>query len=308
MISRIKNKLGKSFVDLDLSKQSTVFISAMGRCGTTWLSNLINYKGQYRYIFEPFIPYKVQETVKFKYLQYFNSEEQRTELVASAKKILSGKFRNDWTDSTLSKHFFTKRLIKDIRTNLMLDWLLKVRPNMPTILLIRSPYSVIDSYKELGWGVEAGGNKSDFERIVSQKNLLSDFPKISNVLSKIDHGDNLSRLAFQWCVLYYVPLKQLSDTDYILVHYEDLLLAHESTLEGIFKYIKQDIDLASLMEKFEIPSVTNYRKVDFRIEKTQLIEKWKKSLSKNDINKINDIINKFELDYLYDKNGYPLKQ
>ncbi len=57
----------------------------------------------------------------------------------------------------------------------MLKWLSAIRPGMPILLLIRHPLSVIDSYKTLGWGIEAGGKTSDFDRIIEQKQLLQDF-------------------------------------------------------------------------------------------------------------------------------------
>ncbi len=304
--NRIKNKLKNNFIDIDSGNSSAIFIAGMGRSGTTWLSELINYKQNYRDIFEPFLPYKVPIANSFKYLQYLNQNNQDAQLINSAKTILSGKFRSNWTDVNRYRFITTKRIIKDIRANLMLKWLIQIRPGMPLLLLIRHPFAVIDSYKTLGWGIEAGGDTSDFDRIIGQNQLLNDFPIIQNNLIKIDKNDYFSKLLFQWCVLYYVPLKQLNSDDYKIVFYENLLLHPEKTLKDIFHYIGQRFDKNRILDIIQRPSITNYRKTDFTINPSDNIQKWKKSFIKSDIEKAHELIKKFDLDYLYDNDGFPL--
>ena len=166
--------------------------------------------------------------------------------------------------------------------------------------------AVIDSYKNLGWGIEAGGKASDFDRIIEQNQLLEDFPIISTNLKYIDTTDYISQLLYIWCVLYYVPIKQLSSSDYKIVFYENLLLDPEETLSNIFSYIGQKFDRKIVLDKIKIPSITNYRKTDFNIDSTEIIQKWKKSFTKNEIIKSKEIIKRFELDYLYDNDGFPV--
>ena len=172
---------------------------------------------------------------------------------------------------------------------------------------IRSPYSVIDSYKTLGWGIEAGGTKSDFERITEQNDLFKDFPLIKDIFNSIDKNDYISKIAFQWCTFYRVPLDQLDSAKYLLIHYEDLLLKPKETLSTIFEYTNIKGDISLVLQKIKNPSGTNYRNIDFDMDKDQLIEKWKNSLSSMVIDKINNIIKMFKLDHLYNKDGYPLK-
>ncbi|MBW1855726.1 MAG: sulfotransferase domain-containing protein, partial [Deltaproteobacteria bacterium] len=136
----IKRIPSRFFIDIYTGKDdSTVFISGMGRSGTTWLSELINYNNSYRDIFEPFHPHKVKETKIFKYNQYLNPKDQNPKLLNQANKILSGRFQSKWTDRNNKKIVATERIIKDIRTNLMLKWLKGIRPDMPIILIVRHP-------------------------------------------------------------------------------------------------------------------------------------------------------------------------
>lgn len=302
---RIKNRLKHIFIDLDISKDSTILISGMGRSGTTWLSELLNYNHSFRDVFEPFLPYKVEEAKNFKYLQYLDPSNNNTDLARSAKNILSGRLRSTWTDVNISKLIYTKRIVKDIRINLMLAWLKNIRPTMPIILILRSPYSVIESYKELGWGTEAGGKTSDYDRIISQNKILRNHPFLTKIIKSIDKDDHISKLAFQWCIFYYIPIKELSEKDYLLIHYEHLLLEPETALKKILNYINYNIEKDKLLDLLDKPSNTNYRKTNFNKDKNQLIEKWKISLTKNEISKINKMIDKFDMNYLYNSDGYP---
>ena len=304
--SRIKNRLRKHSLDIDCGAKSTIFIAGMGRSGTTWLSELINYKQNYRDIFEPFLPYKVNTSSLFKYLQYLNPNYEDKILTDSAMTILSGQFKSDWTDVN-NQHIITyKRIIKDIRANLMLKWLSNIRPGMPIILITRHPLSVIDSYRHLGWGIEAGGGISAFDRIIEQRQLLQDFPVVKNNLKYIDTNDYISKMIFKWCVLYHVPIKQFNNADYKIIFYENLLLKPEETLGDIFSFIDQRFDKVKILSKIKRPSKTNYRKTDFNVDPTENIQKWKKSFTKNEIMKSKEIIKRFELEYLYDSDGFPV--
>ena len=54
-----KNKIvSKFYIDAHNIKH-TILIAGTGRSGTTWLSDTINYKNQFRYIFEPLHSNKV---------------------------------------------------------------------------------------------------------------------------------------------------------------------------------------------------------------------------------------------------------
>ena len=58
MIGRPLSRLpGGAYVDLEKGDhRSSVFLAGSGRSGTTWLSEIINHRRGYRYVFEPFNP------------------------------------------------------------------------------------------------------------------------------------------------------------------------------------------------------------------------------------------------------------
>ena len=100
--NRIMNFKRTHFIDFDISGDSTILISGMGRSGTTWLSEIINHDNKYRDIFEPFNPNKVPYAKEFKYIQYLNNENKDLKLSNTAKSILSGKIRSNWTDVNIN--------------------------------------------------------------------------------------------------------------------------------------------------------------------------------------------------------------
>lgn len=175
---------------LDIGKpDDAIIVAGMGRSGTTWAADIINYDDSYRILFEPFLPNMVKEAEGFGYKQYLAPGSDNPVLATKAKKILAGKPRNRWVDRGNNRLFYRRRIIKDIRINLMLAWLKKTTPATPVVLTIRHPLQVLSSWAKLGWRKEAFGERSNLEILASQKNLLDDFPIIHDVLKCIDPQD-----------------------------------------------------------------------------------------------------------------------
>ena len=295
------NKLGSKYIiDLDLrTPGSTVLVSGMGRSGTTWIAGLINWNNLYREIFEPFHPYSVRTAKPFGYLQYISPETSDPTLVTAARKILSGRVRSEWTDSHNSRLFSTKRLIKDIRTNLMLAWLKRIRPNMPIVLVMRHPLSVISSWAKLGWGIESGGQESDFHRIVSQENLMIDFPLIEKALFRIDQDSYFERLLLVWCILYYVPLNQLKKGEYLLSAYENYIFTPKSEIEKLFRYLGERYDKSKIAQALTTESRTNFLGRSHEKAPGQRMCDWKTEFNSLKIGRAKEILDIFGLDIFY---------
>jgi hypothetical protein len=199
-----------------------LFIAGMGRSGTTWVAHIVNYDQSYRDIFEPFLPAEVPAAQTFGYHEYRRSGDNDSEKEEAARRILSGRVGCPWTDKFNRRRFARRRIVKDIRCNLMLGWLRRVCPGMPIVLVVRHPLGVIRSWSKLGWGTAVGGG-TDVDHILPQERLLDDFPKIEELSKAIDRSNAFESTAFLWCVLHMVPLAQLQDSRALVVRYEDLL-------------------------------------------------------------------------------------
>ncbi len=294
-----------AFIDLDFAPDSTIFISGMARSGTTWLAEIINHDNSHRDILEPFLPAKVRTAQVFKTNQYLRPDNRDRRLIQQAKKILSGNFRSRWSDWGNRRFLSTRRIVKDVRTNLMLKWLLGLRPKMPTLFLIRHPLSIFASWKKLGWGRGTESKRGDFEEVVSQTDLLVDHPLVANGLARINPADYFEKSIFLWGILHYVPFRQLNSQDCLFVYYENLVLKPEEELGRIFSQLNRPFNFSALSHKIRTPSKTNYHDKDFSVAPESLIQGWKKDFSKEDISRSHEILEIFGLHRLYDENGFP---
>ncbi|HEU4848388.1 MAG TPA: hypothetical protein VFT03_09325 [Rubrobacteraceae bacterium] len=159
--------LGGLHVDLG-DHRSSVFLAGSGRSGTTWVSGLINHRNAYRFVFEPFRQDKVGICENFGRKQYLRSGDRREEYLGPARTILTGGLRSLWTDRFNEKLVARRRLIKDIRANLLLGWMRANFPGMPIVLLLRHPCAVVASQLALGW-------RDVLSETMEQEELVEDF-------------------------------------------------------------------------------------------------------------------------------------
>ncbi|MBI1249796.1 hypothetical protein GC197_18370, partial [bacterium] len=218
-----------------------IFVVGMGRSGTTWLSQIINSSRDYRILFEPFLAARTPEAQAFRYCQYVAPGTSDEVLESAARAILAGKVSNSWIDRDNLPGTYRKRLVKDIRCNLMLGWLAELS-SRPIVLIIRHPLQVAHSWLRLGWGKEADGSQDVFDLIVSQSPLLEDFPLIKQIAPTIAQADFYLRIVFLWCVFHYVPRHHLRAGQAHVVFYESLLQNRLEPLESLFEFLKIEFD------------------------------------------------------------------
>lgn len=305
LMKRVTNTI-KAYSLMDRGRlNDSILLAGMGRSGTTWVADLINYDNSYRVLFEPFFPAKVSAAKNFEYIQYLNSNYKNSILTKKAQKILAGRVRNYWVNKNNSGIIYHKRIIKDIRTNLMLGWLKSQDLNIPIILVIRHPLQVVSSWLKLGWGKEALGNRFDFDIIFSQQSLLDDFPVITEVLNKFKPQSMFEKLVFQWCVFYYVPLQQLKTGDAFLLFYENILTQPLIEIAKMFQYIGRTFNRQDVEAILPKSSCTNYLNRDFIKDQSLLLNSWNSEFSHQQIQWTINVLKAFGLDSLYDQNGLP---
>jgi hypothetical protein len=210
----------------------TVFLAGSGRSGTTWISEILNADRSFRYIFEPFNCRKTAEWRNYEFQQYFPRRHDDPQAVAAAAQILSGRVHNAWVDSQNRAILARRRLVKDIRANLMLGWLKEQFPAMPLVLLVREPLAVIASRRRLGWGPALG-----LERLRRMPGLVEEHldPHMGFIESRAD--DEFAMQVINWCVEHLVPLRQLREGEYHLLSYEAVLAEPLAAIRPVFDYL-----------------------------------------------------------------------
>lgn len=295
----------KNFIDYGQGYRGTVFLAGTSRSGTTWLSDVVNYNGQYRYMFEPFYEKENPLCKDFQEKQYISISNSETRFIEPVRKILCGSVRNHWTDRFNEAVISNKRLIKGIRSNLFLSWLHRNFPDLPIILLLRHPCAVAASKMQLSWS-------RSLNTYLNQKNLVQDFlaPFYEELViseeSFQSSGNYFDNLIFIWCIENYVPLIQLKTfikNKMHIVFYENFCVEPEAEIEGLFNFLGETYDLRVLNS---IKKASKLSRGDSAIlTGKNLIAGWKNHLTDRQIIRSVEILRLFGLDQIYSEELMP---
>ena len=284
--------LGGLHVDLGKGgHRDSVFLAGSGRSGTTWLSEIINHGGGYRYVFEPFNPGKVGAFGHFNSKQYLRPGDRREEFLEPARLALTGALRDPWTDRFNTRILARRRLIKDIRANLLLAWMRANFPGMPIVLLLRHPCAVVASRLDLGW-------RDNLDETMEQEELVEDFLlPMKDEIGAAD--DDFERHLFLWCIDNYVPLKQFGREGIHLTFYENLLVHPEEELQSLFDFLGEDLDDIDF-DKLRRPSPLSRKDAPF-----PSVDGWRARVGSNRLRRAGEILNLFGLDRVYGEGSMP---
>jgi len=281
-------KARKQVLDLP-GPGKTVFLSGTGRGGTTWLSNVINHDNAYRYMFEPFHPAYVPLISHFKSKQYLRPDNRDNTYLLPARRILAGKINNPWINKWNRKILIRKRLIKDIRTNLMLGWLKTNFPEIPIILLVRHPLAVVSSQMANGW-------QADLTVFLSQPELMQDYLTPYRDLLE-NPGNHFEALILQWCVETRVPLAQSGAGGIRVAFYENIFSYPEKELPELFAFIGQPFD-PSVMDMLGQASKT--ARLDSPVRKGKNpVDHWRHNITAQQKEYCLEMLRRFGLDHIY---------
>lgn len=292
----IKRRLGIRFVrDTAPDPERAIFLAGTARSGTTWVSELINHRNQYRYIFEPFYARKIPRLAAFGGRRYLRPTDDDPELLALAEHVLSGRIRHPWTERFNHRLVADRRLIKDIRANLFLKWLHRHFPGMPIVLVLRHPFAVALSYEKHGW-------RGSVESLLAQPALLEDHLQ-SYVEVIAEARDAFERAVCIWCVETLVPLKQFRPGELHITVYEQLLHDPEVEVARLFAFLGMTYDETAL-RVVRRPSLTSRR--DSAIATGQdPAQSWKHRVTGERLERASEIVRRFGLDRLYSGTAAP---
>ena len=283
--------LQRCFYEVNHDIRNTTLLAGLGRSGTTWLSDLLNYRNEYRYIFEPFHSWMVESAQPLIGNWYLRPESASGPIQELLLSILAGQVRTAWTDRLNRRFICKRRLIKTIRANLWLRWIYINYPAIPIILIIRHPIAVAASRMRLKDGWEW---KPEPSELLRQKELFDDFLHLyENIISGTN--DIFEQHILSWCIAHHVPLSQFGPGEIRIVFYENLYSNPEFELKRIFEYLSKNWDseitnLVTQPSKLSRP-ITNAAE--------NPVNNWTQLIEKSQIRKAREIISSFQLDHLY---------
>ena len=292
--------------------EDTIILSGAPRGGTTWLMEILETLSGYKSIFEPFHRewYPEVKLLNLPPRPYLPSHKEHKELKNYLQKVFTGqvpspKYRI--TPAEIYRRFTaTKVIVKFIRANRLLPWIVNNFQVRGTYFLIRHPCAVISSQLETGIrGYFTPKNIPLKKEVTLQE--ASQIPQIREdewLMKKLRTIESQEEvLATIWSLDNYIPLSYLSeypDAWYTIV-YEKLVTDFDNEIKKIFEYINEEVP-EKAYEKFKRPSKTTYDK-SYLGTPRQLL-KWKKKLSEHQVKNILKVVHWFGLDF-YTENPEP---
>jgi len=296
MIPELRKKLRRQLFFDAGDYRKTVFLAGTGRSGTTWVEEIINGRNDFRIMFEPFHSKKVDILRDWNYIQYLRDDDRRDQFLIPASRILNGYIKNDWIDKENHKIFSRKRLIKDIRTQLILHWIKHNFPEIPIVMLLRHPCAVANSKLKLGWDTH-------LDEFLKQDELMQDF--LNPFKKHLENAETLfDKHIFLWCVENYIPLKQFKEGEILVIFYEDLCKHPQNEIEKIMPFIGEPYS-PEMLDQVTKPSAQS-RKHSAIINKTDLVNSWRKSISDEQVKRSVEILSIFGLQKIYNDSDMPL--
>ncbi len=277
--------------DNNRDSRKSMIVAGTGRSGTTWVAKIISSQFPCRVMFEPFYSRLVPDYAGFNYFQYMRPEDVNRELYSYCLRVFSGAIRHAWIDrmvNTLTPEF---RLIKEIRANLFLRWIIRHIEGIPHLFLVRHPCAVVQSRMRLDWATD-----SDIEPFLSQPALIDDH--LSDKMDTIRSAKTPEQKhAVVWCISNLIPFRQFTPGELNVVFYEHLCVRPAVELARIFRIIGQEYD-PSLVDALDRPAPTATRDSAV-MHGNDKVAGWKLALSSQQTDDILSIVHAFGLDYLY---------
>jgi hypothetical protein len=289
--------LGQLYVDLGSHERNTVFLAGTARSGTTWVSSLINYRNEYRFIHEPMRRDRLRVTGVFRPRQYLRAGDRDPRYRNAMQAIVRGRIRSIWVDKYNRKVFPKKRLVRDVRSNLLLPWIHGTFPEMRMVLLLRHPCAVAHSQMKFGEGWPI-----DLSRFLAEPELMEDVlaphrEQIEAAASKFEEH------IFAWCIENIVPLRMLPEGEIHVAYYEKFVTEPLDELTRLFAFLGSEVgdDILQVLQK---PSHST-RKDSAVVRAENPVDSWKNAIGPDRSERAMEILGYFGLDRIYGADGLP---
>lgn len=282
--------------------RKSIFIAGSARSGTTWLQEIVNFNNDYRILFEPFDPNKVDLVREWKDFQYLRADENDPKFLEPMKDILTGHVKDSWVNSYNKRLFSQRRIIKAIYANLFLFWMKNQFPKVPILLILRHPCAVANSKINIV-GKNFRYEVNPLNSFLTQNELIADFllPYEEQLRSE---KTVFETFIFMWCIENLVPITQFQEGGLYVTFYENLCVNPQDEIKKIFSHINR-LFSSDVMKKVNTPGVMSREKSAIN-QGTNLIRSWRKHITDDQIQRALEILNLFRLDRVYNDSDMPL--
>jgi len=221
--SRIGERFQRVFRGAVEPNEASLLVAG-GRSGSTWIADMLASCDGVQPIFEPLHPSSIDEVrhlanwdeSQHPHIRsiYLRPGERYPEWEDFFERVLTGRVRNYWTDVVRTSFFPRQYLLKLIRANLMVGFLVdRFAPRVAFV--VRHPCAVVSSRLLAGWHADVGD-------ILCQEDLVEDY--LRPVLTEIEaENDLVGAHAVWWAVENFVASRQLATRSHYFASYEAIL-------------------------------------------------------------------------------------
>jgi Sulfotransferase family len=292
--------LGQLYLDRGDGPADTILLAGHDRSGTTWIAEALNHRKDLRYIYEPFHPGRVDATRVFTPRLYLRPEDRDATYLDAARAVLSGQVRSLWADKYNRAFLPKRRLVKEVRSNLLLPWLSASFPETRIVFMLRHPCAVANSERRL-----SGSWHIDLSRFLSQPALMADYlePFRARIEAAAAGSSDWDKRVCVWCIENHVPLTGLDPTRMHVAFYEDFCVDPGVELRRLYDFVAMPFDPGAL-ETLAKPSATS-RKDSAVLSGEDLVEAWRRSVTPEEVASTMSVVEAFGLDRIYGADPMP---
>jgi hypothetical protein len=196
-----------------------------------------------------------------------------------------------------------KLIVKSIRLNRLLPWLINRFQLKKILFIIRHPCAVVSSQMRTGWCGYHSYLPPYANIYPNQKTIYNEASKIIGIEPKVlDKLKTLKTteelLAAAWCLDNYIPLSISKPNNWITIIYEKLLKFKEEEIIRILNEIGEKNIPKRAIQYINVPSrLTKIDDIKIVTKTNQQISKWRHFLTEKQISKILKIVQDFGLDF-----------
>ncbi|NLA35415.1 MAG: sulfotransferase [Actinobacteria bacterium] len=271
-----------------------VVVCGSPRSGTTWLAEAINHDRRFRYCFEPEDPHhRTPRFAAFAPSQYLRTDERDPKFTVPLRDLFDGKVFSRYSDQWqrgIHLRPSDDLLVKLVNGNLFAGWIAHNIERTTVVHIVRHPLAVLRSQASLGF-------PDHTDHALDQPQLIHDV--LSDYAEVIASATSpLERRVVEWCVSQVVPIRQLPLASSLTVRYEDLLVAPERALRGVFDAVDQPWT-GEVLDRAALPSKTAWNGSGFQDDQRHHLESWRAEFTHDEIERTYELIDEFGLSFLY---------
>ena len=210
-------------------------------------------------------------------------------------KVLSGKVLTSHTTShiPLRRALKVRRwVVKFVRANQMLGWLVDHFEIPPPVLLVRHPCAVLASWISRGWPLVTYA-------LPATLRFFEHYPQFRDWVRALETPEEI--FAAQWAIQHRTAFDHLRDRDYYLCVYEKLVKEGPDEIRRVFAH--WDIDIPDgINSALRHPSAKASESL--AADPLRQLNGWQRRLDEAAIDRMLDVLKRFELDF-YTRSAEP---